>query len=102
MIRRPPRSTLFPYTTLFRSFHSNYARSFVLTKCSGKQRVYSLPSMGTQQPPGSRFPIVAGELDFRSATDTSALHSPDLIVSCHMLEEKQYLRGDYGVGSNVG
>src|SRR2546422_7748087 len=22
MIRRPPRSTLFPYTTLFRSFHS--------------------------------------------------------------------------------
>src|SRR3712207_8200548 len=24
MIRRPPRSTLFPYTTLFRSFHSFY------------------------------------------------------------------------------
>src|SRR2546426_12197197 len=23
MIRRPPRSTLFPYTTLFRSFHGN-------------------------------------------------------------------------------
>src|SRR3712207_8417444 len=23
MIRRPPRSTLFPYTTLFRSVHSN-------------------------------------------------------------------------------
>src|SRR5256885_3104849 len=23
MIRRPPRSTLFPYTTLFRSFHIN-------------------------------------------------------------------------------
>src|SRR3712207_9185655 len=30
MIRRPPRSTLFPYTTLFRSFetmHSSLARS---------------------------------------------------------------------------
>src|SRR5258708_35647911 len=25
MIRRPPRSTLFPYTTLFRSFDLNYA-----------------------------------------------------------------------------
>src|SRR5690349_22105438 len=25
MIRRPPRSTLFPYTTLFRSFHSGVA-----------------------------------------------------------------------------
>src|ERR1044072_3400450 len=24
MIRRPPRSTLFPYTTLFRSFYTNY------------------------------------------------------------------------------
>src|SRR2546425_2665485 len=26
MIRRPPRSTLFPYTTLFRSTHQGYAR----------------------------------------------------------------------------
>src|SRR5258708_20104658 len=26
MIRRPPRSTLFPYTTLFRSFDLNYAK----------------------------------------------------------------------------
>jgi hypothetical protein len=24
MIRRPPRSTLFPYTTLFRSYHNNF------------------------------------------------------------------------------
>src|SRR3712207_7586381 len=28
MIRRPPRSTLFPYTTLFRSAHSENAASF--------------------------------------------------------------------------
>src|SRR5256885_4156571 len=27
MIRRPPRSTLFPYTTLFRSFAWSYAHS---------------------------------------------------------------------------
>src|SRR3712207_8141337 len=26
MIRRPPRSTLFPYTTLFRSFDSRYQK----------------------------------------------------------------------------
>src|SRR3712207_8146975 len=26
MIRRPPRSTLFPYTTLFRSLHESQAR----------------------------------------------------------------------------
>src|SRR2546422_6637036 len=28
MIRRPPRSTLFPYTTLFRSRHSGWAKIF--------------------------------------------------------------------------
>src|SRR5436190_17074813 len=28
MIRRPPRSTLFPYTTLFRSNHGNHASLF--------------------------------------------------------------------------
>src|SRR5689334_24243775 len=30
MIRRPPRSTLFPYTTLFRSIASTYKRCFLL------------------------------------------------------------------------
>src|SRR3712207_8882811 len=30
MIRRPPRSTLFPYTTLFRSAHSGGGLDFVL------------------------------------------------------------------------
>src|SRR2546430_10238804 len=32
MIRRPPRSTLFPYTTLFRSYHKDrdYYREFVM------------------------------------------------------------------------
>src|SRR2546422_7480942 len=30
MIRRPPRSTLFPYTTLFRSLVSDHERAFVV------------------------------------------------------------------------
>src|SRR5256885_5996200 len=30
MIRRPPRSTLFPYTTLFRSFESKPARTHLI------------------------------------------------------------------------
>src|SRR5438477_6963767 len=29
MIRRPPRSTLFPYTTLFRSFEAGFEQGFV-------------------------------------------------------------------------
>src|SRR5438034_9837409 len=32
MIRRPPRSTLFPYTTLFRSLMSDLRRDWVLTR----------------------------------------------------------------------
>src|SRR3989442_10484202 len=30
MIRRPPRSTLFPYTTLFRSIDSDHGRRFIV------------------------------------------------------------------------
>src|SRR2546429_6237242 len=38
MIRRPPRSTLFPYTTLFRSIGAQYPREVVSTsiQCAGK------------------------------------------------------------------
>src|SRR5258708_9449149 len=32
MIRRPPRSTLFPYTTLFRSYHHQQLHNFVITE----------------------------------------------------------------------
>src|SRR5688572_31709921 len=36
MIRRPPRSTLFPYTTLFRSRLRNETYHFKLTQYSGR------------------------------------------------------------------
>src|SRR3712207_7370973 len=36
MIRRPPRSTLLPYTTLFRSAHESLARKPVSCKGSGR------------------------------------------------------------------
>src|SRR5437879_11645043 len=42
MIRRPPRSTLFPYTTLFRSVaqfaHADKARVFVFQDRGGRER----------------------------------------------------------------
>src|SRR5258708_16994861 len=60
MIRRPPRSTLFPYTTLFRSRHSNRARprfSRRLYRCSNpsspsvRLSLRSIrPSIGTENP----------------------------------------------------
>src|SRR5256885_16745292 len=42
MIRRPPRSTLFPYTTLFRSIHGTSALSLVRTP-RGCQPAMGLP-----------------------------------------------------------
>src|SRR2546430_13380804 len=42
MIRRPPRSTLFPYTTLFRS---SAGRFTVLPESPGSQRDHKMPQM---------------------------------------------------------
>src|SRR5256885_8208382 len=41
MIRRPPRSTLFPYTTLFRSDTSGSMDRDLLAKCLGTIASYS-------------------------------------------------------------
>src|SRR2546422_1865285 len=50
MIRRPPRSTLFPYTTLFRSPYSSLQHLFLRTEdIEGLQRVPA-------------FPVTAGQL----------------------------------------
>src|SRR2546426_8806806 len=74
MIRRPPRSTLFPYTTLFRSRHRERAL--------GERRRHL---------PGSRqlrrwYPPVVG--DERSEEHTSELQSPCNLV-CRLLLEKK-------------
>src|SRR5256885_12938297 len=37
MIRRPPRSTLFPYTTLFRSDHGKTTLTAALTKVAAEK-----------------------------------------------------------------
>ena len=46
MIRRPPRSTLFPYTTLFRSHEENIKSEF-LGLSFDPNNEYSLPFLGT-------------------------------------------------------
>src|SRR5258708_22379411 len=70
MIRRPPRSTLFPYTTLFRSGYWNPARSSICWTL-----VMFLPT------------AVIG----RSEEHTSELQSPDHLV-CRLLLEKKKKR----------
>src|SRR2546426_8385355 len=80
MIRRPPRSTLFPYTTLFRSHRVRK----VLGSLGEEERVGaqggSRPHRGGS--PGPR-PLV-----IRSEEHTSELQSPCNLV-CRLLLEKK-------------
>src|SRR5258708_26852634 len=70
MIRRPPRSTLFPYTTLFRS---------------GPTFFYQ-PTGVAFAPDGSLF--ISDGYGNRSEEHTSELQSPDHLV-CRLLLEKK-------------
>src|SRR5258708_23839860 len=89
MIRRPPRSTLFPYTTLF--------RSPVLGVARGHPHVDRRRSHGgrrnddgalVQQRWRRRVADVHGAVDARSEEHTSELQSPDHLV-CRLLLEKK-------------
>src|SRR2546426_3106320 len=89
MIRRPPRSTLFPYTTLFRSgpqllpeppdMHVERARSNLLAIA---------PNVHQQSLPGHDFSGIPHKKRERSEEHTSELQSPCNLV-CRLLLEKK-------------
>src|SRR5258708_14692803 len=78
MIRRPPRSTLFPYTTLFRSGFSQYLGYLV----------HLLP---WQQKTISALVIIFVTFLLRSEEHTSELQSPDHLVCRLLLEKKKHI-----------
>src|SRR3712207_7169768 len=79
MIRRPPRSTLFPYTTLFRSWATPpRARRSPSWATSGVCRPTSATIAGTTARSGRR----------RSEEHTSELQSRQYLV-CRLLLEKK-------------
>src|SRR3712207_7996748 len=99
MIRRPPRSTLFPYTTLFRSeiaddpFNpiSKYARDLVAQHGDDtaiewlpRERRYG-EKLAT---PDTTIADLIGEVDPRSEEHTSELQSRQYLV-CRLLLEKK-------------
>src|SRR5436309_9345606 len=88
MIRRPPRSTLFPYTTLFRSGGARAGRSRTRRGEWGCGR--SAPCPRTALPPRSRQaqPRRAPESQKRSEEHTSELQSRENLV-CRLLLEKK-------------
>src|SRR3712207_8666464 len=90
MIRRPPRSTLFPYTTLFRS-RSRAGHLLVRIGLeTSAQGVVRCPRGGDE--PGPRlFGVPRGELRCRrrrSEEHTSELQSRQYLV-CRLLLEKK-------------
>src|SRR5258705_10238950 len=80
MIRRPPRSTLFPYTTLFRSYRDFLYYSFVIGCAS------QTGDVATVSPAMRRLTLVHGVI--RSEEHTSELQSLRHLV-CRLLLEKK-------------
>src|SRR2546426_3666076 len=91
MIRRPPRSTLFPYTTLFRSRHEddgsrdddNDQNNGCVGNASGGKIGLCLTG-----PVGQFGKIFVAQLANRSEEHTSELQSPCNLV-CRLLLEKK-------------
>src|SRR2546430_8750883 len=78
MIRRPPRSTLFPYTTLFRSPGMTAGAGAL-----GDRSLFSLPEFA-----GPRTPVQLAAVAWRSEEHTSELQSQSNLV-CRLLLEKK-------------
>src|SRR5256885_4669329 len=97
MIRRPPRSTLFPYTTLFRSLRSKgtrrrrWRRFGIIAICgAGVLTLWFAANWGYQviRKPAELFFPVSGA---RSEEHTSELQSPCNLV-CRLLLEKKKIK----------
>src|SRR5258708_21877968 len=79
MIRRPPRSTLFPYTTLFRSVHA-------------RPRPVHRPGYRDRAQPHRADSARLASPATRSEEHTSELQSPDHLVCRLLLEKKKHDR----------
>src|SRR2546430_7614925 len=87
MIRRPPRSTLFPYTTLFRS------------RCRTAARAPSLSASPARVSPSTASSARGGG-NARSEEHTSELQSQSNLV-CRLLLEKKKLTPHRANGSTT-
>src|SRR3712207_7783985 len=96
MIRRPPRSTLFPYTTLFRS-HAGHADAPLgrgarelsgggRQRCGGWIRNHAQYSSPATDPTRQTAPSVR-----RSEEHTSELQSRQYLVCRPLLEKKKHI-----------
>src|SRR3712207_8928397 len=94
MIRRPPRSTLFPYTTLFRSQHFHLFKNYLHGKNTKNQPYIHLYQSSFSNFARFAYPHIrqnlrftCSSLSFRSEEHTSELQSRQYLV-CRLLLEK--------------
>src|SRR3712207_7588390 len=87
MIRRPPRSTLFPYTTLFRSLPEGSARATLRSKSTKSATMWGM-SVGQ----AAQVRPARGEAPGRSEEHTSELQSRQYLVCRLLLEKKKKTR----------
>src|SRR3712207_7331856 len=83
MIRRPPRSTLFPYTTLFRSSST--------TRIAGCRLILGPPTPTGTVYSGLRYTTKVCLFRSRSEEHTSELQSRQYLVCRLLLEKKKIL-----------
>src|SRR5256885_13120370 len=88
MIRRPPRSTLFPYTTLFRSTGSVVCRSQVAPGSELQDNGVATHSREIHRLGTHDLHAIGAVVAARSEEHTSELQSPCNLV-CRLLLEKQ-------------
>src|SRR2546422_9133359 len=75
MIRRPPRSTLFPYTTLFRSIDDGAPR----------QRIVRMRQPAGQRGAARAFICGVGQIKARAAPRRSEEHTSELQSRLHLV-----------------
>src|SRR5258708_21784942 len=83
MIRRPPRSTLFPYTTLFRS-------GDFLPRLAAWPHRHEWRSSQRRPPEVPEVSSAGAQGSLRSEEHTSELQSPDHLVCRLLLEKKKF------------
>src|SRR3712207_8885002 len=97
MIRRPPRSTLFPYTTLFRSREGQLdvrdgARGALQRRGDAVRALRAGAARGLPRLGVAEGPLGLGGLAQRSEEHTSELQSRQYLVCRLLLEKKKYRR----------
>src|SRR3712207_7243387 len=88
MIRRPPRSTLFPYTTLFRSPWRRRRESGPRARSTGRPTRTTRRRRPTRRPADVSTPPTGASTPARSEEHTSELQSRQYLV-CRLLLEKK-------------